>query len=183
MLISELNHAASASAVYASSSALPHSHARLASGWWLAFAGRVSNPLDPYKRFRSSTSDILLFRIYPGATECKLREEVTHTSDRGRLLTFARRWLYDHKLWVARDRDLRAVIAQPDGNMRRRWRERFMRRSVRSYSSAGSNSFAFRSRESLFIPADRWQQQRNHYYRRLSLPKDASAFLEPLIGA
>ena len=71
MLISELNHAASASAVYASSSALPHSHARLASGWWLAFAGRVSNPLDPYKRFRSFTSDILLFRIYPGATECK----------------------------------------------------------------------------------------------------------------
>ena len=39
-----------------------------------------------------------------------LRQEVTHTSDRGRLLTFARRWLYDHKLLVARDRDLRAVI-------------------------------------------------------------------------
>jgi hypothetical protein len=26
------------------------------------------------------------------------------------LLTFAQRWLYDHKLLVARDRDLRAVI-------------------------------------------------------------------------
>ena len=39
-----------------------------------------------------------------------LREEVTHTSDRGRLLTFARRWLYDHKLLVVRDRDLRAAI-------------------------------------------------------------------------
>jgi hypothetical protein len=73
MLISELNNTASASTVYASSSALPHSHARLASGWWLAFAGRVSNPLDPYKKFLSFTSDILLFRIYPGATECKTR--------------------------------------------------------------------------------------------------------------
>jgi hypothetical protein len=39
-----------------------------------------------------------------------LREEVTHTADRGRLLTVTRRWLYDHKLLVARDRDLRAVI-------------------------------------------------------------------------
>ena len=38
-------------------SSLPHSHARLASGWWLAFAGRVSNPLDPRKRFRSFTSE------------------------------------------------------------------------------------------------------------------------------
>ena len=42
MLISELNHAASVSAAYASSRALPHAHARLASGWWLAFAGRAS---------------------------------------------------------------------------------------------------------------------------------------------
>lgn len=39
MLVSELNHAASVSAAYASSRALPHAHARLASGWWLAFAG------------------------------------------------------------------------------------------------------------------------------------------------
>jgi hypothetical protein len=46
MRISELNHAALASAAYASSSALPHSHARLASGWRLTFAGGESNPLD-----------------------------------------------------------------------------------------------------------------------------------------
>jgi hypothetical protein len=51
LAISRLNHAASVSAAYASSSALPHSHARLASGWWLAFAGRESNPLDYYEWF------------------------------------------------------------------------------------------------------------------------------------
>ena len=49
--ISGLNHAASMPAVYASSNALLHSHARLASGWWLAFAGRDSNPLDSTERF------------------------------------------------------------------------------------------------------------------------------------
>ena len=65
--ISELNHAASVSAAYASSSALPHSHARLASGRWLAFAGRESNPLDSIERFLSPTSDFLLSQAYPGA--------------------------------------------------------------------------------------------------------------------
>ena len=66
--ISGLNHAASASAAYASSSALPHSHARLASGWRLTFAGGESNPLDSDERFRSSTSGFLLSQAYPGAT-------------------------------------------------------------------------------------------------------------------
>ncbi len=51
MLVSELNHAASVSAAYASSRALPHAHARLASGWWLASAGWESNPLDSIERF------------------------------------------------------------------------------------------------------------------------------------
>ncbi len=51
MLISELNHAASVSAAYASSRALPHAHARLASGWWLAFAGRASTLWTPMKGF------------------------------------------------------------------------------------------------------------------------------------
>jgi hypothetical protein len=73
MPISELNHAASISAVYASSSALPHSHARLASGWWLASAGRVSNPLDSDERFPSTTSDFLLSQVYPGATGRRCR--------------------------------------------------------------------------------------------------------------
>jgi len=70
-LISELNDTASVSAVYASSDALLHPHARLASGRWLAFAGRASNPLDPNEKFRSATSDLLLSQAYPGATECK----------------------------------------------------------------------------------------------------------------
>lgn len=55
-------------AAYASSDALPHPHARLASGRWLTFAGWELNPLDSIEKFRSSTSDFLLSQIYPGAT-------------------------------------------------------------------------------------------------------------------
>ena len=66
--ISELNHAASVLAVYASSSASLHSHARLASGGWLAFAGRDSNPLDSNERFLFSVPNFLLSQVYPGAT-------------------------------------------------------------------------------------------------------------------
>ena len=66
--ISRLNHAASVPAAYASSDALPHPHARLASGRWLTFAGRESNPLDSIEKFPSSTSDFLLSQAYPGAT-------------------------------------------------------------------------------------------------------------------
>ena len=70
MVISGLNHAASASAVYASSRALPHAHARLASGRWLAFAGWELNPLDSIEKFLFVTSNFLLSQAYPGAT-CK----------------------------------------------------------------------------------------------------------------
>jgi len=66
--LSRLNYAASVPAAYASSGALPHPHARLASGRWLAFAGRESNPLDSVEKFPSATSDFLLSQIYPGAT-------------------------------------------------------------------------------------------------------------------
>jgi hypothetical protein len=38
-----------------------------------------------------------------------LRAELTRTSDRQRLLQFARRWLYEHRLIVLRDRDLRTM--------------------------------------------------------------------------
>jgi hypothetical protein len=66
--LSRLNHAASVPAAYASSGALPHPHARLASGRWLALAGRESNPLDSIEKFPSATSDFLLSQVYPGAT-------------------------------------------------------------------------------------------------------------------
>src|SRR5580700_5235705 len=36
-----------------------------------------------------------------------VRQELTRTADRSRLLIFARCWLYDHKLMVMRERDLR----------------------------------------------------------------------------
>lgn len=39
-----------------------------------------------------------------------LRDELTRTSDRQRLLQFARRWLYEHRLIVLRERDLRMMI-------------------------------------------------------------------------
>ena len=51
VLISRLNHTASVSAAYASSSTLPYSHARLASGCWLGSTGREFNPLDSDERF------------------------------------------------------------------------------------------------------------------------------------
>jgi hypothetical protein len=40
---------------------------------------------------------------------------------------------------------------------------------------------SFRSRETLFIPTARWQTSRRAHYRRLHLPQDPAAFLEPLI--
>jgi len=56
-----------------------------------------------------------------------------------------------------------------------------LRRALRNATVWIDHSLAFRSRESLFIPAAQWQQQRRAYYRRLSLPQHAEAFLEPLI--
>src|SRR5450631_1224638 len=55
-LISRLNHKASISAAYASSSTLPYSHARLASGCWLGITGREFNPLDSDEGFLSNVS-------------------------------------------------------------------------------------------------------------------------------
>jgi hypothetical protein len=39
-----------------------------------------------------------------------LRDELTRTSDRQRLLRCARRWLYEHRMIVLRERDLRMMI-------------------------------------------------------------------------
>ena len=66
--LSRLNHAASVPTAYASSDALPHPHARLVSGRWLALAGRESNPLDSIEKFLSATSNFLLSQVCPGAT-------------------------------------------------------------------------------------------------------------------
>ena len=40
-----------------------------------------------------------------------LRDELAQSADRERLLSHARQWLYDHKLLVLRDRDIRALVA------------------------------------------------------------------------
>jgi len=39
-----------------------------------------------------------------------LRGELSRTGDRQRLLQYARRWLYEHRLIVLRERDLRTMI-------------------------------------------------------------------------
>jgi TnpA family transposase len=56
-----------------------------------------------------------------------------------------------------------------------------LRRALRNGTVWIDHSLAFRSRERLFIPTETWQKERNSYYRRLSLPKRAESYLEPLI--
>ena len=56
-----------------------------------------------------------------------------------------------------------------------------LRRVLRNGSVWIDHSLSFRSCETLFIPAARWQTTRRAYYRRLHLPQDPVAFLEPLI--
>jgi TnpA family transposase len=56
-----------------------------------------------------------------------------------------------------------------------------LRRALRNGTVWIDHSLAFRSRERLFIPPERWAKERNSYYQRLSLPKRAESYLEPLI--
>ena len=56
-----------------------------------------------------------------------------------------------------------------------------LRRALRNGTVWIEHSLAFRSREALFIPAQRWKHERRSHYRRLALPIDAAVFLEPLI--
>jgi TnpA family transposase len=55
-----------------------------------------------------------------------------------------------------------------------------LRRALRRGTVWIEHSLAFRSRETLFIPQQKWNESRRAHYRRLSLPLDPSAFLEPL---
>jgi hypothetical protein len=54
-----------------------------------------------------------------------LRDELARTTDRQRLLQFARRWLYEHQLIVLRERDLRTMIRQGDPKPRGGARPRY----------------------------------------------------------
>jgi hypothetical protein len=56
-----------------------------------------------------------------------------------------------------------------------------LRRALRNGTVWIGHSLAFRSRERLFIPAERWHAHRRAYFRRLGLPTDPMAFLEPLV--
>jgi hypothetical protein len=55
-----------------------------------------------------------------------------------------------------------------------------LRQALRNGTLWIDHSLAFRSRERLFIPTDRWQVQRRPYFRRLGLPTDPTVFLGPL---
>jgi hypothetical protein len=72
--ISGLNHTAPTLAVYASQCGSPRAHARLASGWWPAFAGQDWVPARAHvRRFRCTLSYLLsplhlpLLQASPGA--------------------------------------------------------------------------------------------------------------------
>ncbi len=56
-----------------------------------------------------------------------------------------------------------------------------LRRALRNGSVWIEHSLAFRGREKLFIPENRWENERRAHYRRLHLPAKANAFLKPLI--
>jgi hypothetical protein len=56
-----------------------------------------------------------------------------------------------------------------------------LRRALRNGTAWIDHSLVFRNRERLFIPTELWEKERNSYYRRLSLPKRAESYLEPLI--
>ncbi len=56
-----------------------------------------------------------------------------------------------------------------------------LRRALRNGTVWIEHSLTFRSRERLFLPAQRWQLRWRAHYRRLGLPTSPDAFLEPLL--
>ena len=55
-----------------------------------------------------------------------------------------------------------------------------LRRALRNGTVWIDHSLAFRSRERLFIPPVLWEKTRNSYYQRLSLPKKADSYDNPI---
>jgi hypothetical protein len=55
-----------------------------------------------------------------------------------------------------------------------------LRRALRDGTVWIDHSVDFRSRETLFMVPAQWQQSRRAHYRRLSLPGDPAASLDPL---
>jgi TnpA family transposase len=56
-----------------------------------------------------------------------------------------------------------------------------LRRALRNGSVWIAHSFAFRSRDQLFLPEKRWRSEQRRHYARLALPHNAKAFLHPLL--
>jgi hypothetical protein len=55
-----------------------------------------------------------------------------------------------------------------------------LRRSLRNGSVSVAYSFAYRSRESMLIPADEWAKNKGKYYKALGLPRSPEKFLNKL---
>ena len=88
--ISGLSHTAHAFAVYASQAGLPRRHARLASGWWPAFARQDWLPAGVHVRrfpcvpsFPVSPLHFLLLQASPGARTPFAATDHSHTGGRG----------------------------------------------------------------------------------------------------
>jgi hypothetical protein len=56
-----------------------------------------------------------------------------------------------------------------------------LRRALRNGSVWIEHSFAFRRRDQLFLPKERWRTEQRRHYARLELPHSATAFLHPLL--
>jgi Domain of unknown function (DUF4158) len=56
-----------------------------------------------------------------------------------------------------------------------------LRRALRNGSVWIEHSFAFRRRDQLFLPEERWRTEQRRHYARLELPHSATAFLHPLL--
>jgi hypothetical protein len=100
-----------------------------------------------------------------------LYEHGEHSVPVGSDLSLGRVW---RKLLKDEDRE-KAFAAAEVGTLLN------LRSALRNGSVWIDHSLSFRSRETLFIPAAQWQQTRRAHYRRLHLPQDPAAFLEPLI--
>jgi hypothetical protein len=61
--------------------------------------------------FTFTASELALIEAQRRALVRTLRRELRQTADRRRLLAYARQWLYDRKLLVMREKDLRAIIS------------------------------------------------------------------------
>ena len=121
-----------------------------------------------------------------------LRDEVAQCADRERLLSHARQWLYDHKLLVLRDRDIRALAAAALVELERETAASISASAPASTIKRWSTALEqHSSRNGQHCQSWLWSAPAKHSTRqiaevleriaRLQLPAKASDFLAPLL--